>query len=146
MDTKEVIDNLFVEVMSEMGFVDVVPVSDGVVIIDPVAIKMGIMMPYLGDVVVVFSRPLAVKFAMNLSVTTEMESLEQGITDSASEFVNVFVGKLVEKLYPTVLFELGLPTRIDLSKLNKDGFVVHHYTDPENQRVSVFRKFHEIKK
>lgn len=146
MNEQEAIQKEFIETLREMAFIEVLPdhENDRIDIKRPVAAKMSVLMPYLGDVIVVFSQGLVNELSGNLFGKEEGQS-EERQRDALFEFVNVFVGRVLDQIYPDVLFELGLPQQFDLTVFNPDNFEVECFVDPHESHALVYRKFSSLK-
>ena len=139
MSTANAIVDVFIETMESMAFVDVLPTDKVPNFKNPIVVRMGIMMPYMGDVVIVFSENLANLLIDNL-LGEGAEDSDQALLDATGEFLNVYVGKLLDVLHTDILFELGLPKRIEFNDIKSEDFNIVHFSDPNNFSVSLYHK------
>lgn len=137
----KIIEDVFIETMSEMVFVNIA-LTDIFKVNNPVSVKMSILMPYLGDVVVVFSKPLYSLLSENIFGDEEYEG--DKVEDAIAEYLNVFTGKLLDKTYSDILFEIGLPEKINFNKMELDGYVPKYFIDPHGAHVALFSRFYNI--
>lgn len=141
MQNKEVINQkiseLFIQTMQEMAFVDVALSSKNVAVpTDAVAVKLEVLMPYSGDLVITFEKDLAKEFAINVFGAEQIKELQDPVLDAASEFLNVIIGKIFAEFAPDLLFELGLPQTITNPKaIDPSPYLVHSYISPEGKNI-----------
>lgn len=145
MKEQEAIQKEFIETLREVAFIEVLPYhgEDKVDIDKPVAAKMSVLMPYLGDVVIIFSQRLVDELSYNL-FGKEEGSDEDRKRDALFEFLNVYVGRVLDQIYPDVLFELGLPQQFDLTGFAPENFEVECFVDPHESHALVYRKFSSL--
>jgi len=148
MNTNQVLADVFIEVMQGTGFVDVALAEKTYVKGErSYVVKLDILMPYLGDLVVEFSEDVASQMVCNIS-GKDYNSEEGHViyTDIVNEFLNVFAGKLFEVLAPQLLFEIGLPAQVAKSSLGLDKYEVLHFMTPEGFGVDLYKKFKSFNK
>lgn len=132
-DTKKIIESTFVDVMESMGFDEVVPLEQMPCISLPFLIQIKVTMPYMGSFIVGFAEPLAIDIADNF-FDHSISNQSDNIKDCLGELVNVFVGKVMQQLYPHLAFRIGMPELIN--HLPNENFVVHSFVDP-NERTAI---------
>ncbi len=138
MKRDELISEVFIETMCDMAFVDLIPQTE-IDINNPIANKMRILLPYLGDVILIFSGNLANQLSMNLHEDKDH------VEDSINEFLNIFTGKLLERLHPDVLFELGLPEASSVDEIDDKEFEILNFGNPDNDNVCVYHQLKNLK-
>lgn len=110
IEVQNLIETCLINVMSSVAFTDVAldkkspkvtPKSDWI------TLKIAVLMPFLGDVVVSMPSSLAKKLAQNM--LDELDRGGQIEYDVVAEILNVLVGKIFCEVSPQLLFEIGLP-------------------------------------
>lgn len=151
--TIQKISNIFTETMQEMAFIDVAPMDKLQNAFSPeaIAVKIEVLMPYTGDLVIVFEKDLAKEFAVNVFGESQLSQLHEPVTDAASEFMNVIIGKIFAAFAPDLLFELGLPKLIS-PQIDASPYLAQHYVNPEGKQMTFYFRldrliaaFHQVK-
>lgn len=135
-NAKEIIENTFIEVMESMGFDEVLPIEKVPPCQTPFYIELKVTMPYMGNFIVAFSKELANEIVQNFFADSDSAAKEEYIRDCLSEFVNVFVGKVMQQLYPDLSFRIGIPEVI--KKIPNENFAIHSFVDPLNRAAVVY--------
>lgn len=134
-NTKKIIEITFVDVIETLGFNEMILSPKPIDVDKPILIDIKVTMPYMGNFIVSFSPGLAQNIVENFfDPSCGME--EELILDTLSEFVNVFVGKVMQQLYPHLAFRIGLPARI--LKLPDERYVAHPFVDPKGRSAIVY--------
>ncbi len=134
-NTKKIIEDTFVEVMESMGFDEVRALERMPSVSLPYFVEVKVIMPYMGSFVVGFSQSLANEITENFFDQDTCDRSEV-INDCLGELVNVFVGKVMQQLYPHLAFRIGMPEMI--SHLPNENFVIHSFIDPNERTAMVY--------
>ncbi len=141
------ITDLFVETMQDMAFVDVtLGTGEYKIARDSIVVKLEVIMPYSGDLLIAFDRDVAKEFAMNVFGEAQFVELQDPILDASSEFLNVIIGKIFSAFAPNLLFELGLPQVINNpDKINASSYdVTQHYITPEGKSIIFYFRLERL--
>ncbi len=136
---------VFIEILQSTAFLDVIPIEEKCdTNKDRVAVKMSVLLPYLGNFVLSAERSLANKIVKNLYADV---AFEKAYKDVLGEVLNVFVGALFEKEKPNELFELGLPEiHTDFSNCGEscERFALR-FVSPDKECISICYKIFDSK-
>jgi len=129
---------IFVETMQQMAFIDIAPVEKKFSFSqEALAVKLEVLMPYTGDLIVVFDKDLAKEFASNVFGEAQINLINEPLADATSEFMNVIIGKIFAVFAPDMLFELGLPKSIS-AVFDSSPYVVQSYVSPEGKNMAFY--------
>ncbi len=146
MDIHESIKNSFIEVFSDIGFIDIEEsnVFEIAQITHPISYKIPILLPFCGDLIVILSSEIAYRYVENVLCINQKSITDDDLNDSMSEFLNVVVGKIFQYHSPDALFEIGFPKRIDVSTEESYKAYSHQFfITPEEERICVVHKIKE---
>ncbi len=138
---KEAIDKVFVDVIQEMAFMDVVPFEDEVKdFSNTISFKINILMPCIGDVIITIPEKEAAKIATDLKLSEHGSHLD----DILGEIINVLVGRIFSEIAPSCLFELGLPRKVDIETLDRTKMVQQNFLTTSELNLSLFHHYHKF--
>lgn len=133
----KVIEEIFIETMREMVYLDVVKTTVPVLDIESlIGHAINVVVPYRGDIVVFFSEQMIKSVGKNIFDCDHKFSKEE-FADVIGEFLNVFAGKLLDKLHPNILFEIGLPRMINYKDLSINDCTISNFADPSGGQVAL---------
>lgn len=141
---KEALDNSMTSTMAEMGFIDTIPDKSGNLTLkdieSPMAVKLGILLPFLGDMIIVAPHSVCKLFISNI-YTEPIDPQDQDILkDTLAEIINIVCGKLFQIAAPDVLFELGLPEIIDPDGLDLKDYTIQFYKTAQDEHICMAHK------
>ncbi len=138
---KKIIDDVFIETLEDYGFIEVIPTQEKEVVVEPIHCSIKIMMPYLGDLVISVPKKMAEEIASASYGSIDNKIVE----DVVAEFLNIFTGKAMEKLYPDLPFRIGIPQLEKKCIDSPEHYVEHLFKDPHQNYISVLSRFEEAK-
>ena len=141
MKMRDVVNAAFIDTINEFGFVNVI--SHQKFDINPVenfcGYKMTILLPFKQDVFVVMEKFLAKEIAENVA-GREKQIFYDDYSDSLAELLNVFVGKVFQYSHPDLLYEISLPSEVNIESLDISGYESHYFITEYDRKVSVFHR------
>ena len=137
MNRKEIIAELFINILADAYFVDFENIAATELQIEaPLCSQMIVTLPYMGSFVSIFPLKIAEEMTMNVM---DIKSPEV-VLDTINEWQNVFVGKVLERFYPNTLFELDLPKIVPLESINPSDFFIQAFESVDGQKSYILHK------
>lgn len=134
-----IFEEVFIETMSAMAYLDLVESNDLTLSIESLSgYEINVVVPYMGDIIVFFSDDMKRTVGNNI-FDCERSFSQDEFSDVIGEFLNVFAGKLLDKLHPDVLFEIGLPKKVSGDVVRVEQFLVTTFSDPTGGLVALYR-------
>lgn len=134
----------FIETIESFGFQEMVPCDDknDISYNAPVISSIKITMPYLGDMILVVDREISENMAESFFGDTS----DSFVDDVIGEFLNIYVGSVMDKLYPNVAFRIGIPKKLpELTSIDSGKFDMCHFVSPNGKYASILFNFNQIK-
>ena len=132
---QDIINNAVITTMSEMSFLDVIPVDsfDLHELQKPLAYSIHIELPQPGEMVALLPSHLICLMGQNVWADKFDIHNEEMILDCIAEFLNVAAGKILQDAIPNILFELEPPQKLKAGAISLRDYQLHFYKTAEEE-------------
>lgn len=139
---KEQVDKAIIDTLQDSAFVDVITTDKSGVSDNFKTVKIKILMPYAGSLLIQIDDKLLEQMIQNVYGNEFISDIQVG-TDMLGELLNVVAGKIFELIASDVLFEISLPELIENPVIPKKAHV-HHFVSPQGLGLDFYRQFDSL--